>query len=128
MSVTSVHKDPEAMTMTITADFDAPIGAVWHLWDNPRQLRTAHPSGVASTDRRLPCFAVDSEHSRRNSHLTEFVRHPACRRLSALGQVYGSNGTLVRSRANSALNLQTVEHGRAGCLQGHPGAPLCESA
>ena len=47
--------------------------------------------------------------------------------FSALGQVYGSNGTaepLVRSRANSALNLQTVEHGRAGCLQG---APLCES-
>ncbi len=38
MTVTSVHKDPEAMTMTITAEFDAPIGRVWQLWANPRQL------------------------------------------------------------------------------------------
>jgi uncharacterized protein YndB with AHSA1/START domain len=38
MSVTSVHKDPETMTMTITAEFDAPIGRVWQLWANPRQL------------------------------------------------------------------------------------------
>src|SRR5688572_11596744 len=38
MSVTSVHKDPATMTMTITAEFDAPIGRVWQLWANPRQL------------------------------------------------------------------------------------------
>lgn len=38
MSVTSVHKDPEAMAMTITAEFDAPVGRVWQLWANPRQL------------------------------------------------------------------------------------------
>jgi uncharacterized protein YndB with AHSA1/START domain len=38
MTVTNVHKDPEALTMTITAEFDAPIGSVWQLWDNPRQL------------------------------------------------------------------------------------------
>jgi uncharacterized protein YndB with AHSA1/START domain len=38
MSVTSVQKDPEAMTMTITAEFEAPIGRVWQLWADPRQL------------------------------------------------------------------------------------------
>ncbi len=38
MSVTSVHKDPEALAMTITAEFDASIGRVWQLWANPRQL------------------------------------------------------------------------------------------
>jgi uncharacterized protein YndB with AHSA1/START domain len=38
MTVTRVHKDPAAMTMTITAEFDAPIGRVWQLWANPRQL------------------------------------------------------------------------------------------
>ncbi len=38
MTVTSVHKDPEHMTMTITSEFDAPIGRVWHMWENPRQL------------------------------------------------------------------------------------------
>jgi uncharacterized protein YndB with AHSA1/START domain len=38
MSVTSVHMDPATMTMIITAEFDAPIGRVWQLWANPRQL------------------------------------------------------------------------------------------
>jgi uncharacterized protein YndB with AHSA1/START domain len=38
MTVTNVHKDPEAMTMTITAEFDAPVGRVWQLWEDPRQL------------------------------------------------------------------------------------------
>lgn len=38
MTVTNVHKDPESMTMTIISEFDAPIGRVWQLWENPRQL------------------------------------------------------------------------------------------
>lgn len=38
MTVTSVHKDPEAMTMTITAEFEAPIGRVWEMWEDPRLL------------------------------------------------------------------------------------------
>lgn len=38
MSVTSVHKDPETLTMTVTADFDAVPGRVWQVWEDPRQL------------------------------------------------------------------------------------------
>jgi uncharacterized protein YndB with AHSA1/START domain len=38
MSVTSIHKDPEALTMTVTARFDAPVGRVWEVWADPRQL------------------------------------------------------------------------------------------
>ena len=38
MSVTSVHKDPETMTMTVTAEYDAPVARVWQLWADPRQL------------------------------------------------------------------------------------------
>ena len=38
MSVTAVHKDTEAMTMTLTADFDTPIEPVWQMWENPRNL------------------------------------------------------------------------------------------
>lgn len=38
MSVTSIHKDPEALTMTITASFDAPVERVWSVWADPRQL------------------------------------------------------------------------------------------
>jgi uncharacterized protein YndB with AHSA1/START domain len=38
VTVTSVHKDPAALAMTITAEFDAPIERVWQMWENPRQL------------------------------------------------------------------------------------------
>lgn len=38
MTVKSVEKDPKNLTMTITADFDAPLDRVWQMWDDPRQL------------------------------------------------------------------------------------------
>jgi uncharacterized protein YndB with AHSA1/START domain len=38
MSVTSVDKDFESLTLTLIADFDAPVDRVWQLWADPRQL------------------------------------------------------------------------------------------
>jgi uncharacterized protein YndB with AHSA1/START domain len=38
MSVTSIVKDHEAKTMTITAEFDEPAERIWELWADPRQL------------------------------------------------------------------------------------------
>jgi uncharacterized protein YndB with AHSA1/START domain len=38
MTVTAVQKDPEALTMTITAEFDATPERVWQLWEDPRLL------------------------------------------------------------------------------------------
>ena len=38
MTVTAVRKDPEALSMTITAEFDASPDRVWQLWADPRQL------------------------------------------------------------------------------------------
>jgi uncharacterized protein YndB with AHSA1/START domain/pimeloyl-ACP methyl ester carboxylesterase len=38
MTVTGVRKDPQALTMTIDAEFDAPPERVWQLWADPRQL------------------------------------------------------------------------------------------
>ena len=38
MTVTAVRKDPEALTMTLTAEFDASPARVWQLWADPRQL------------------------------------------------------------------------------------------
>jgi uncharacterized protein YndB with AHSA1/START domain len=38
MTVKSVRKDPENLTMTVTAEFDAPIERVWQVWADPRQL------------------------------------------------------------------------------------------
>ena len=38
MTVTSIRKDPESLTMTITAELDAPVERAWQLWADPRQL------------------------------------------------------------------------------------------
>lgn len=38
MSVTSVHKDPDTLTMSITATLDAPVDEVWQVWADPRKL------------------------------------------------------------------------------------------
>jgi uncharacterized protein YndB with AHSA1/START domain len=38
MPVTDVSKDLDALTMTITAEFDAGAERVWETWSDPRQL------------------------------------------------------------------------------------------
>jgi uncharacterized protein YndB with AHSA1/START domain len=36
MTVTGVRKNPEALTMTLDAEFDASPERVWQLWADPR--------------------------------------------------------------------------------------------
>jgi uncharacterized protein YndB with AHSA1/START domain len=38
MTVTSIDKDLDALTLTLVAEFDAPIEQVWQLWADPRKL------------------------------------------------------------------------------------------
>lgn len=38
MPVTRVDKDPAALSMTLVADFDAPVDRCWQLWADPRRL------------------------------------------------------------------------------------------
>lgn len=38
MTVTAIHKDPESLSMTVTAEFDASPERVWQLWADPRKL------------------------------------------------------------------------------------------
>ena len=37
MSIVSVEKDFDSLSLTLIADFDAPIERVWELWADPRQ-------------------------------------------------------------------------------------------
>jgi uncharacterized protein YndB with AHSA1/START domain len=38
VTVTRVEKDVDSLSLTLTADFDAPLERVWQLWADPRQL------------------------------------------------------------------------------------------
>jgi uncharacterized protein YndB with AHSA1/START domain len=50
MTVVSVEKDLEALTLTVVAEFDAPLERVWQLWADPRQLeRWWGPPGHPAT-------------------------------------------------------------------------------
>jgi uncharacterized protein YndB with AHSA1/START domain len=53
--ITDVRKDHEALTMTVTAEFDAPNERVWQLWADPRKLERwwgppAYPATVLAHD------------------------------------------------------------------------------
>ncbi|CAN5851555.1 SRPBCC domain-containing protein [soil metagenome] len=57
MTLTAVRKDPEALTMTINAEFDAPPARVWQLWADPRQLERwwgppTYPATITTHDLR----------------------------------------------------------------------------
>ena len=50
MSVASVEKDLDTLTLTVVADFDAPLERVWDLWADPRKLeRWWGPPGYPAT-------------------------------------------------------------------------------
>jgi len=38
MTVTRVRKDPQRLTLTVEAEFDASVERIWQLWADPRQL------------------------------------------------------------------------------------------
>jgi uncharacterized protein YndB with AHSA1/START domain len=57
MTVTDVRKDPETLTMTLDAEFEASPDRVWQLWADPRQLERwwgppTYPATVTAHDLR----------------------------------------------------------------------------
>jgi len=57
MTVTAVEKHADTLSMTITAEFEAPPERVWQLWADPRQLERwwgppIYPATVDSHDLR----------------------------------------------------------------------------
>jgi uncharacterized protein YndB with AHSA1/START domain len=55
MSITSIDKDFDNLTLTLVADFDAPIERVWQLWADPRLLERwwgppTHPATMEQHD------------------------------------------------------------------------------
>jgi uncharacterized protein YndB with AHSA1/START domain len=55
LSVVSVEKDFDSLSLILVADFDAPIERVWQLWADPRQLERwwgppLHPATMKKHD------------------------------------------------------------------------------
>ena len=56
MSVISVERDPESLSLVLVAEFEAPIERVWQLWADPRQLERwwGPPTHPAIVDKHRP--------------------------------------------------------------------------
>jgi uncharacterized protein YndB with AHSA1/START domain len=57
MTVTAIRKDPDKLTMTLDAEFEATPERVWQLWADPRQLERwwgppTYPATFTSLDLR----------------------------------------------------------------------------
>jgi uncharacterized protein YndB with AHSA1/START domain len=57
MSITSINKDTDQLSMTVTADYDVTADRAWQLWADPRQLERwwgppTYPATVAQHDLR----------------------------------------------------------------------------
>lgn len=46
MSVTGISKDAEALTMTVTAEYEVAAERAWQLWADPRQLERWGTAGL----------------------------------------------------------------------------------
>jgi uncharacterized protein YndB with AHSA1/START domain len=69
MTVLSVEKDVENSSLTLIAEFDAPVERVWELWADPRQLERwwgppTHPA------------TVEKHELSRNGEVTYFMTGP----------------------------------------------------
>ncbi len=84
MSVTSVEKDPRALTMTITADLAATVERAWQLWADPRQFeRWWGPPGY-------PVTVVDHElHA--GGRITFFMAGPEGERHDSTWEVIAAD-------------------------------------
>ncbi len=55
MTLISIEKDLETLSLVLVAEFDAPVERVWQLWADPRQLERwwgppSHPATVETHD------------------------------------------------------------------------------
>ena len=118
MSVTSVDKDFDDLTLTLVADFDAPTESVWELWADPRKLeRWWGPPGYPAT--------VDAHDLNPGGEVAYFMtspegdKHRGWWRITSVDPptdleftdgFADENGKPVEGRATTQISMRLTEH------------------
>ena len=111
MTVTSVHRDPVARTLTIVAKFDRPAERVWQVWADPRQLERwwgppAYPATVVDHDLKA------------GGRVTYYMTGPSGEKLHAWWRILSADpphslrfeeGNADDSRRNSEVPTTSIE-------------------
>ena len=101
MPVTDVTTDAENLTMTVTADFAAPVERVWEAYSDPRQLERfwgppGWPATFTSWDHTVggrAVYSMNGPRGEKSSGAWEFVSIDAPRGFEVIDSFVDENGT-----------------------------------
>jgi uncharacterized protein YndB with AHSA1/START domain len=124
MSVTSVEKDPESLTMTVRADLDATVERAWQLWADPRQFEQwwgppGYPATVVDHDLRagghITFFMTGTEGERHDSTWEVIAADPP-RRLELRDADVDESGRPNDGNAMTAMIITIGERDGGGAV------------
>jgi uncharacterized protein YndB with AHSA1/START domain len=122
MTVTSVRNNPEALTMTITAELDATVARSWQLWADPRQLERwwgppTYPATVVDhelvTGGRVTYFMTGPEGDKSHGWWEVLAAEPP-RRLELRDGFADDSGTPSDSMPTMTMVVTLTERGERG--------------
>jgi uncharacterized protein YndB with AHSA1/START domain len=124
MSVTSVEKDLEALTMTVTADLDATVERAWQLWADPRQFERwwgppGYPATVVDHDLRAGgqvTFFMTGDDGERHDSTWEVVAAEPPRHLELRDADVDDNGRPNDDNAMTAMVITIDERAGGGAV------------
>ncbi len=129
MSVTSVEKDPEALTMTVTAHLDATVERVWQLWADPREFEQwwgppGYPVNVVDHDLRTGgriTFFMAGDEGERHDSAWEVVAADPPRRLELRDAEVDDVGRPTDGNSMTAMiiTIDTSDGGAAMAIRTH---------
>ena len=124
MTVTSIRKDPEALTMTVIAELDATVERAWQLWADPRQLERwwgppTYPATVVDHDLtpggRVTYFMTGPDGDRPHGWW-QVLAVDAPRRLELKDGFADDDGTPNDAMPTSTMVLTLAEHAGGGTI------------
>jgi uncharacterized protein YndB with AHSA1/START domain len=122
MSLTEITKDPDTLTMTITAHFDASVDRVWQIWADPRQLERwwgppTWPATVEEHDLRaggrVAYFMTGPEGERARGYW-DVVAVEAPHRLTVDDGFADEHGSPDPSMPTTRMQVEIADDGAAG--------------
>jgi uncharacterized protein YndB with AHSA1/START domain len=118
--VVGVEKDFEALTLTLVAEFDAPLERVWELWADPRQLERwwgppTHPATFDEHDLTpggRATYVMTGPGGERSNNWWRVTAVDPPRFLEFVDGFAGQDGAPVAGGDTTTVRVQLGEHGR----------------
>ena len=118
MSVTSIDKDLDNLTLTLVADFDATTERVWQLWADPRQLERwwgppSHPATVEEHDLTpggVVTYFMTVPEGERYRGWWRITSVNAPKSLEFTDGFADQDGTPIADMPTTAVQMQLTEH------------------